>query len=427
VKRVRPAVACVQFHFRGLCSPAGFSRTRRLVLLGAAASVLLLPPTAAMAFSVRAALDAGPLDSPPPPTVLSVTPAEGTAAGATKVTIVGEDLKGVTTVNFGATAVALKAPSKSQTKIKVLSPSGTGTVAVTVSSPEGSSEAGPGDEFTYVPSPPVLTSLSVTHGRAAGGRPITIKGQSFGGATAVHFGTTSVPFTVKGTKSIKTTTPPASALGTVDVTVTTPEGTSELSAAAGYTFEPELPDVESSNPFEGPAIGGNTVTLHGMGFLETSEVTFDDASAVSFEVINDTEIEAVPAAHTTARVPITATTPQGTSPSYCYSGKCPAIAMYKFERPTVSSVAPSSGPLEGGTSITVTGSGFATGDTGATLIRIGGRETTSVDCSSTTICTAVTPTGASAKTLPLVVKVPSNLNAKETQSEETEAADFTYE
>jgi hypothetical protein len=60
-----------------------------------------------------------------------------------------------------------------------------------------------------------------------------------------------------------------------------------------------------------------------------------------------------------------------------------------FLTPTVSSIAPSSGPLAGGTAVTITGTGFEAGAT----VAIGGASATSVVVVSDTSITAVTPSG----------------------------------
>jgi hypothetical protein len=53
-------------------------------------------------------------------------------------------------------------------------------------------------------------------------------------------------------------------------------------------------------------------------------------------------------------------------------------------------VNPNTGPKSGGTSVTVTGVGFALGKT-ATAIRFGTTKSKSVNCTSSTECTAVAP------------------------------------
>jgi hypothetical protein len=57
--------------------------------------------------------------------------------------------------------------------------------------------------------------------------------------------------------------------------------------------------------------------------------------------------------------------------------------------PTVTSISPASGPTAGGTSITITGTGFISG----TTVTIGGNDASDVSVSATSI-TATTPAGA---------------------------------
>ena len=60
--------------------------------------------------------------------------------------------------------------------------------------------------------------------------------------------------------------------------------------------------------------------------------------------------------------------------------------------PTVTGINPTSGPLTGGTTVTVTGSNFATA-AGQTTVQFGAAAATGVNCSSTTSCTATSPAG----------------------------------
>jgi hypothetical protein len=61
--------------------------------------------------------------------------------------------------------------------------------------------------------------------------------------------------------------------------------------------------------------------------------------------------------------------------------------------PTVTAVSPATGPSIGGTSVTITGTGFAT-NPGGTLIYFGNNAAGTVKCTSTTSCTATVPAGA---------------------------------
>ena len=76
---------------------------------------------------------------------------------------------------------------------------------------------------------------------------------------------------------------------------------------------------------------------------------------------------------------------------------------YKYT-PTVTSLTPSSGSTAGGTSVTVTGTGFALGS--GTIFRFGGTKVATVNCSSATKCTVIAPPHAAA-----TVDVKATVNA----------------
>ena len=89
------------------------------------------------------------------PQVSGVSPAGGPEAGQTPVTITGTGLGGATGVGFGGTAAA-SFTADSDTQVTAVSPPGTGTVDVTVTTPAGTSATGAAaDRFTYAPAPQV--------------------------------------------------------------------------------------------------------------------------------------------------------------------------------------------------------------------------------------------------------------------------------
>jgi len=84
----------------------------------------------------------------PPPAVTGVSPASGTTAGGTVVTITGTGLGVATGVSFGGAAG--KVTADSGTQITATSPPGQGTVDITVTTPAGTSAATRVDRFTYL-------------------------------------------------------------------------------------------------------------------------------------------------------------------------------------------------------------------------------------------------------------------------------------
>jgi hypothetical protein len=160
----------------------------------------------------------------PPPTVASVSPSVGPVAGGNTVTITGTNLTLTTAVHFG-TAAASGITVVSDNQITVQAPSGSGTVAVTVTAAGGASLPGVGSpSYTYV-AVPVIDSLSPTQGPASGGTAVTISGSHLGLTESVLFGGTIVPFVAISDDEVVAVSP-AGAPDPVTVSVTTPGGVS---------------------------------------------------------------------------------------------------------------------------------------------------------------------------------------------------------
>jgi hypothetical protein len=206
------------------------------------------------------------------PVVTGVEPHEGAHAGGTVVRITGFKLGGATAVKFGS-ADAAGFTVESETAISAVSPAGSGTVDVTVTTPEGTSGADPGDRFTYQPPgpPPAVTKVSPNKGPASGATTVTITGSHLSGATAVSFGPTEASYTVNSSTSI-TATSPAGTATTVDVIVTTPDGTSALTKKDRFKYG--KPTVTGVSPSSGSKAGGATVTISGSGFAPGNSTAF---------------------------------------------------------------------------------------------------------------------------------------------------------
>lgn len=82
-----------------------------------------------------------------PPQVTGIFPATGATAGGDSITISGSGFTGATEVDFGGVSVAITAIS--DTAITVTSPPGSGTVDITVVTPNGTSLTSTADRFTY--------------------------------------------------------------------------------------------------------------------------------------------------------------------------------------------------------------------------------------------------------------------------------------
>jgi plastocyanin len=152
-------------------------------------------------------------------------------------------------------------------------------------------------------------------------------------------------------------------------------------------FTGSAPSVTKVAPAKGPASGGTSVKITGTSFTGATSVKFGSAGASSFKVVSATSVTAVsPSGQAAGTVDITVTTPEGTS-------AISSADHYAFGPPTVTGLSPKAGTKAGGTSVTVTGTGFAPGE-GATIFKFGATAAKSVSCVSTTSCTVTSPAHA---------------------------------
>lgn len=230
---------------------------------------------------------------------------------------------------------------------------------------------------------PTVTGVSPNSGPAAGGTTVTVTGTNFTGATDVKFAATpAMSFTVVDATHI-TAVSPTHAAGQVDVTITTPDGTSAVNVNDRFTFI-AAPTVTALTPATGSTAGGTLVQITGTNLTGVTSVLFGSTPA-GFTFVNDTTINAVSPLHAAGPVDVTVVTPGGTSAT----GAGTAFT-YTAGVPVVVNVNPATGPLTGGQTVTVTGSGF-TGATDVTFGTIAGTNVTIVD---DTTLTVVSPAAA---------------------------------
>jgi alpha-tubulin suppressor-like RCC1 family protein len=256
---------------------------------------------------------------------------------------------------------------------------------------------------------PTVTGVSPGIGAAGGGTKVTISGSDLTGASEVHFGTTAATeVTAVSATEVTATAPPGS--GTVHVTVTTPNGTSTANPSDRFIYQ-NLPTVTKLSPTSGPVAGGTAVTITGTEFTAASSVKFGGVEAAGYKVNSATSITAVAPAESAAIVDVTVTNTAGTS-------TITPKDHFKYT-PTIESVSPNAGPVAGGTSVTVTGTGFST-VAKATAFKFGKSTPKSVSCSSSTTCTMITSAAAAAGTVNVVATV------NKAASPVSPAATFTY-
>ncbi|MFE5584582.1 IPT/TIG domain-containing protein [Kitasatospora sp. NPDC056531] len=162
---------------------------------------------------------------------------------------------------------------------------------------------------------PILLALVPSQGPTTGGNPVLLVGAGLTGATAVLFGATpALSFTVQFDGAITAVAPPGT--GTVPVTVVTPAGTSNN---LSYTYQlPAPPTILALVPPIGLATGGLPVLIVGHGLSGATSVLFGATPATNFTVLGDGAVLAV-SPPGTGTVPVTVTTPAGTSNGASYT------------------------------------------------------------------------------------------------------------
>ena len=176
-------------------------------------------------------------------------------------------------------------------------------------------------------------------------------------------------------------------------------GASCLATVSGGVV-PTPPGGVGISPGSGPLGGGQAVTITGSGFASGASVSFVELPAnnvfggspntkalTGVSVVNATTITATtPSATNTGLVDVVVMNPDQQTATlrsgYTYSTAPPA--------PTVTAVSPNTGSTAGGTSVTITGSGFAATPT----VSFGGTAATGVAVVSATTLTATVPARA---------------------------------
>lgn len=226
-----------------------------------------------------------------PPKVLTVFPTLGPESGGTKVTIQGSGfvtgVKG-SKVLFGTKAVPEKdLKVESNSLISVVTPAGSGPVAVKIINPDDQFDAKAGG-FVYIPvvQPPSIKYIQPDFGPTSGGYLTNLIGTGFLQGAQVAFGSDasgwskseSVKVLNAGTLIVAVV--PAHAKGKVDVKVTNSDGQSgTLKESFEYSSPQGLPGLAflGITPTRGPASGGYEVIIYGQGFKSGVTVFFGSA------------------------------------------------------------------------------------------------------------------------------------------------------
>jgi hypothetical protein len=201
-----------------------------------------------------------------------------------------------------------------------------------------------------------LNSVVPSSGPPEGGTAVSVYGNGFVAGARVSFGgTDATGVAVKSDTQIDCVTP-AHETGAVTVRVTNPDG-SFAELASGFSFgSGERPEILFVEPGMGPTSGGTRVKITGRRFAQGATVSFGGAAATGVAFTSPVEISCTTPAHAIGKVAVTVTNPGNLSATFPDGFEYVEGGVLRLER-----VSPAFGSTKGGDTVTVLGSGFASG------------------------------------------------------------------
>ena len=315
--------------------------------------------------------------------VRTIAPQEGSVDGGNPITVFGGDFPTGTTVTIGGQSV--KNLKVTDTLITGFTPPGVlGETDIEVRVPNSGTFIVERRKFLYTNTPSMPLTMTPTHGSQMGSETGILTGSAFAPDTAVKIGDNPATDVVVTPTLIYFIIPPGT-IGTVDVTVINPDGRKWI-LENGYTYDPFPPPViHEIYPIEGPIDGGTEVSIGGNNFRDGSVVFIGGIQVEQLDSLSPTEIRLktspLPFGHKDVRV----VNPDGQ--------EVVQKRAFTYNAPLdITRVTPNVGPMEGGTSVTITGTGFRVGNW-STRVTIGGVLVSAITDMSLTELIIRTPEG----------------------------------
>lgn len=215
-----------------------------------------------------------------------------------------------------------------------------------------------------------------------GGTPVTILGSGFVAGATVNMGGIAATNVAVADQWTITCDAPPHAPGTGAVTVTNP------GVAAGIwsgQFSWLAPTITAVAPATGGTQGGTSVGITGTVFHPSSSVTIGGVAATGVTFVSETSLVCTTPTHAPGPVSVVVSNPNGVS----VTASGAFTYVYTNPAPQLTGVVPATGPIAGGTPLTITGGDFQPGAT----VTIGGAAAGSVVVGSASQITCTAPAG----------------------------------
>jgi IPT/TIG domain len=229
-----------------------------------------------------------------------------------------------------------------------------------------------------------ISGVGPNSGPQTGGTSVTVSGSGFTQSASVTFGGVAAPSVIVVSSTQLQVVTPAHASGTVSVSISENPHNQSTTLAGGFTYTASSSStsigVSGASPTQGPTSGGTVVTITGKGFQAGAAVAFGGTKSTAVTVGSSTQVNAMSPPGSSGTVTITVTNPDSQSASL------PSAFTYS-SGPSLTSISPNTGPVTGGTTVTILGSGFQSG----AKVTFGGIAASSVTLVSSTQIQAVSP------------------------------------
>jgi hypothetical protein len=253
--------------------------------------------------------------------------------------------------------------------------------------------------------PPTVTKVEPNNTPVGSGKTVTVTGANF---TDVQYVNPATAFNINSPTQITASIPDTLASGPYQVRVETLG-----SSSAEPVFFYVTPIVTAINPVSGPFSGNTSVTVSGTGFTLPTFGTFIPTTFFAAFANSSTRARLWSDCHNSSECEV-ATTPSAPGNIAdiiaCVGDACSATSAadhFTYTGPTITSFAPSRGPLTGGTWVEIKGTNLV--HDGTIQLAFGGvtvQRTDGCPISSTDSCiNALTPVAASAGPVALTATV----------------------
>ena len=300
--------------------------------------------------------------TPPPPPVIqldSLSATSGKLTGGESIYLNGKNFDNNVKVYFGdKEAIVNYYASSSKIRVTVPQSDSEGFVTVKVVNPDGSfSELTNAYEYLAPPPAPApeISYLSETSGLTGKEKTIYLYGKNIAPNAKVYLDDEEIEMDFFTNARVRIKIPVSMEAKTVDVKLENPDGQSAI-LVGGFTYEEPAPDpaptITSLSSNSGTIAGGEVVTITGTNFKVGAKVYFGDNVAV-ISSIKNTEIKVrVPASTITGLVSVKVVNADQQEVILNDGYNYVPVPI------TVTSLSVTSGPVKGGTQVTVYGTNF---------------------------------------------------------------------